>query len=587
MQALLQTLPESFEHSPLPDASTHIRLLLPNRNSTAHTPSFIVQVCSLSDAPPFAAVSYTWGAPNTGYLIELNGQNYAVRENCHSALEYLFKHCRSDHIWIDSVCIDQTDMDEKPAQVSLMGQVYRQAAEVYAFVGAEADDSHFLFEQVHLETALNGHRTSLSVSESLSGRGKAYYERLAMALTCFTRRPYFTRLWIVQELLLAAEVYVACGNDIESLRNFMIFRLGVRQLAWTKDLQCLINCEQKEFASLLKDLSDRHCETTSTEGAALVPVQQQRSQGLLYDTLGRYGKHECSEALDRVYALLGVVHWLSHIPPVQPKYSDSRLDIAILLLAHCIQPLLNEAVRIAELLIERLKITADDKDVQRVVSRRQVHMSAKGVIPNEAPSYAAALEKRHVAQMCESLREIHQCIDGDLTINDRLEPGYDDSFEQLPEPEARDEGPSYRRVFGGGKCIGIVPATVMAGDCLVRQDFWDIVLRKTKDGYVLVAQAFLHRGRRSAIKSPCVCGREPRRVLDSNHYLLIIWDLEDLLMLAIQRNKFPHTTVIGEWQWRSLFSLTELCDRMNYPILRAKHSSVVTVEELRSKDASS
>jgi hypothetical protein len=120
----------------------------------------------VEDAPPFIALSYTWGPPNnkapdketvTGQSsrsgnyhvgengaaeeIQVNGLELRVTQNLYDALKCMAMRCKNcpsaqtEFFWIDTICINQDDTEEKSAQVSLMGQIYSKAKMVWIWLG--------------------------------------------------------------------------------------------------------------------------------------------------------------------------------------------------------------------------------------------------------------------------------------------------------------------------------------------------------------------------------------------------------------------------------------------------------------------
>ncbi|KAF1829096.1 hypothetical protein BDW02DRAFT_510766, partial [Decorospora gaudefroyi] len=76
----------------------------------------------------FDALSYVWGSQAESFPFTLNGCISHVHHNLHTALPYLVR--RGDArlvrpIWIDAICINQTDKKEKMVQIRLMNKVYR------------------------------------------------------------------------------------------------------------------------------------------------------------------------------------------------------------------------------------------------------------------------------------------------------------------------------------------------------------------------------------------------------------------------------------------------------------------------------
>ncbi len=90
-------------------------------------------MADIDRAPAFLAISYRWGkqAKDFGLLLKGGGQ-IAIQHNVYRILQSLAPLTGCLHVWIDSICIDQTSDDEKVAQIPLMGDIYAKADRVVA-----------------------------------------------------------------------------------------------------------------------------------------------------------------------------------------------------------------------------------------------------------------------------------------------------------------------------------------------------------------------------------------------------------------------------------------------------------------------
>ena len=130
-------------YSPLDPLSRAIRLLFlsPNANTNDGRIQCSLVDTPLHEAPPFEALSYMWGEPDDLDLkIYLNGTLVTVRHNLWVALHYLRQNISCDRVlWIDALCIHQEDTKERNHQVGFMGEIYKQAEVVLAWLGAPPD----------------------------------------------------------------------------------------------------------------------------------------------------------------------------------------------------------------------------------------------------------------------------------------------------------------------------------------------------------------------------------------------------------------------------------------------------------------
>ncbi|KAF5980930.1 heterokaryon incompatibility protein [Fusarium coicis] len=138
----------SAQGSPLYDSlklSGHqIRLL--TIKSTMSEISCEMEVTDLHDQLPFNALSYVWGDPGNTEDIFINGHKHPVTISLASALRCVpqhlsqSKHAAGQKLWVDAICINQADNDEKGHQVAKMGEIYSQSGLVLCWLGP-LDDS--------------------------------------------------------------------------------------------------------------------------------------------------------------------------------------------------------------------------------------------------------------------------------------------------------------------------------------------------------------------------------------------------------------------------------------------------------------
>jgi hypothetical protein len=125
-------------------------------------------------------------------------------------------------LWVDAICINQADDTEKSLQVSLMGQIYRIAEDVAIFLGQEKDDSAMVMQYLNYEDVeLREGPSSLpntgiedTKSEDIETAAAARIiqqrieqcgfdaDRFLRAADAFCKRPWWSRMWVVQEFHL-------------------------------------------------------------------------------------------------------------------------------------------------------------------------------------------------------------------------------------------------------------------------------------------------------------------------------------------------------------------------------------------------
>ena len=177
---------QTFEYSELQD--DEIRLLEHVSGSKDGQLCFILNVYKRNAAPPYTALSYTWGTEPADHLMYLNNKPFLVRPNLWQCLCRLQEHLgwSRGNLWIDAICVNQSNVRERNSQVNFMGQTYSNAQLVAIWLGLE-------------DCSAPG------CSRSLTWNWTTHMADLI-------KRPYWSRMWIIQELLLARQIVVLCGR---------------------------------------------------------------------------------------------------------------------------------------------------------------------------------------------------------------------------------------------------------------------------------------------------------------------------------------------------------------------------------------
>ncbi|EDU46084.1 conserved hypothetical protein [Pyrenophora tritici-repentis Pt-1C-BFP] len=177
---------------------------------------------SLNESPDYVALSYVWGkGSSSDPILHLDGHPLQIRACLWQALEELTTHVNPIRLWVDQICIDQNNEKEKEQQVQLMSRIYAQAQRVIGWLGSHADDSHLAFDLLVMlgQTQHNSEwwRAAHAVMKD-GGLKNIFNPTLGprRATASLVRRPWFYRLWIVQEAALASTLELRCGSSLIS-----------------------------------------------------------------------------------------------------------------------------------------------------------------------------------------------------------------------------------------------------------------------------------------------------------------------------------------------------------------------------------
>jgi hypothetical protein len=200
----------AYVYSPLDLEKEEIRLVLlyPGRGEEAVRCE--LRHVSLRNSPPYEALSYTWGNPDDTRKIQLDGQELSVTANLEEALRSLRHGAggkeRHKVFWVDAICINQQDIQERSQQVPRMRRVFETAEGVIVWLGRETSESAMAmdFLNQNSEHLVNG-KAEFKAEGSHTKEWSAFRDGLVF-------KPWWSRLWIVQEVAVARHIMVVCGS---------------------------------------------------------------------------------------------------------------------------------------------------------------------------------------------------------------------------------------------------------------------------------------------------------------------------------------------------------------------------------------
>ena len=294
-----------FHYSLLQDA--HIRLVHLDGGTRNGALSIQVQEnVKLETVSPYEALSYTWGDSKKVCRISCGSECVAITANLAAALRQLRTPDNPRALWIDQVCINQDDVDERNKQVALMRKIYSQAENVVVWLGEDGPDDEMAFRFVPV---LLSYLPPLSASHGgVARQGLVAREALPIvgspawiALSRIFSRPYFRRSWIIQEVALARDAVVQCGPHVI-------------------DWDLLATASSYQMGQLASDAENAH------DAVAAIMGFHRNDHGRgnnIVDALFMSYRFNCTDPRDKVFAMLG----LAQAPVLQPAYSARVEDV--------------------------------------------------------------------------------------------------------------------------------------------------------------------------------------------------------------------------------------------------------------------
>lgn len=293
----------AFRYAPLL-ASDGIRLLRLVRGEPAGPIDCRIVETWLGDTghTRYEALSYCWGSNEMMSAIVLDGCHKPVTDNLSAALKRLRTRDADWIFWIDALCIDQDNKKEQGQQVAQMKRIYENAERVLVWLGEGTEDTNMLidamgvleFHPLHMDSLMRGETTPREVLRFISDAFlsdespamEQYDEilgRLARTLNDLLDRPWFRRIWVVQEAASARGVFFMCGGHAIVARIFF-------------DLAFLLEVLAKNQARAILDVlpGRRAWESWWNQNRELRTL------------LVKFQNCEATDERDKVYALLGI-----------------------------------------------------------------------------------------------------------------------------------------------------------------------------------------------------------------------------------------------------------------------------------------
>ncbi|KAF9639390.1 heterokaryon incompatibility [Lasiodiplodia theobromae] len=219
-------------------------------------------------------------------------------------------------MWIDQICIDQSNQREKELQIPLMSKIYRYAINTVVWLGEASEGSDNAVELLKF--------IGTAFQLTVDAPAPEDFERLLLPspqdplwkhLWDLSNRAWFNRLWIVQECILSDNLWVMCGSTT---------------IIWEELTNGFANLIQSELANWLQSEHGTAAPDGQTTGWEAVYVlseervhyhQAWRSISLsLFNVLARTRNTQASDPRDKIYGLLGICH----APGIEVNYDPSN-----------------------------------------------------------------------------------------------------------------------------------------------------------------------------------------------------------------------------------------------------------------------
>lgn len=322
-----------YQYLPLPSASS-IRLLRLQPGSLPMPVQCLMSTHEIEQAPAFQALSYTWGQKIEHRIgcddVERNsirggGHYVSIHESLWLALQRLRHETEERILWIDAICISQVNNAERNDQVLLMRKLFHKAESVIIWLGEESHDSAVAFDLVSRIVAAAATEQARSPvnakqvvkAQDLGGLALLEYSSPAWeALNSLFWRPWFSRVWVIQEVTVARGASVLCGPS---------------------------HCQWWHLTTTARYIED-HSLTAITRvdpqtAIKFADLGQRFREGpphLLLELLSQARDSYSTDDRDKIFALLGIAGDAEY-SLLKPNYKKPLVDVYTTLTKHLIE----------------------------------------------------------------------------------------------------------------------------------------------------------------------------------------------------------------------------------------------------------
>lgn len=273
----------------------------------------------------YEALSYVWGIMICPRPALLNGRAFSITHNLDTALRHLRHSSKARVLWVDAVCINQQDDEEKSSQVQLMPDIYSKATKVIVWLGPADNDSTMFLDCVD-EKEIADNTNVNAILEAALG---------------FFSRHWFTRTWVLQEFKHATkEPEMLCGFRSTLLSRAYFFLCDLHtafDVYWGKAAAAQVIVAQ-EWSTYLQNLASSMatwCATVSRETAEdyqrkvgarmfftepmLLVHQALKSNGEISTTVNKHSETiDEGLAINRNALFPSVLHKFAHLEATLP-----------------------------------------------------------------------------------------------------------------------------------------------------------------------------------------------------------------------------------------------------------------------------
>jgi hypothetical protein len=306
-----------------------------------------LRIVPIDAAGKFVAFSYVWGREADTDTIYIDGVEHRIKPNLAAGLRQFRARYRQDPrlrmrlipIWVDAICINQDSTEERNHQVPLMRSIFSGCEYTFSWLGEAGQDSDFAMDCI----------AKIAKIASVKEAGKSEYsvQRSILEMFCearpwvaihnLLRRDFWYRVWIFQELILPADLVIACGPKSLPWKSF-------QELEYLRGCDDELECDAREIRMRISHLDSETQEKVvavfrtlqelfiilSRDNHYYKAFEKGNFGSLLYHTMHL----QATDPRDKIYGILALSRGIDIRPDYSKTVRQIYTDLAISILPH-------------------------------------------------------------------------------------------------------------------------------------------------------------------------------------------------------------------------------------------------------------
>lgn len=259
----------------------------------------LIWVTRLDAKPHYMTVSYVWGTKSRlSNALRTPVGSISITEPLYLTLKKLRKRQKSIVLWVDAICINQNDDDEKTEQVRMLAQIFQNSAQTLGVVRGDEQSNKVIEMLMQVRAREVVSDESRAWPRNLPFCPKSWNERglpppldpIWLKTVEFFRNDWFRRVWIIQEVVIARNIKLVCGKytlDWEDLYS------ATQKIDQDPEMRVQADEVRQSWQPFLRLGDLRHLEASSNRLSTLVLLETFRHC-------------QSTKRRDRFFSLLGI-----------------------------------------------------------------------------------------------------------------------------------------------------------------------------------------------------------------------------------------------------------------------------------------